>query len=377
MNRPKLSDFNFDSSPIKRYEVDLQRGIVKADNPEDHLRALQTIEALQRFATPSQFSPPVKAESLSKPQPKTGLRVADVVEKYFQLKKHLAQSTALSYKTSTSDFAEFLGNPIITEIEISDVTRWQEFLSKENEPRTIDNKIGVLNTIFNFAIKQGYYFKDNPAAGRKLMTKKQRAKSGWEIFDEEQIQLIFSLEAMKAWKRKDRDFYLVSLVCLLTGCRISEITGLFKHQLKQNPVPHINIDDAKTTAGIRKVPLIPQVFNELVEFCKYKTVKEQVFRYKIRLGKGSGNAAGQKFGRHLDKIGLDNPKLVFHSMRKFFNDYSMKKGKVPMEVRCQMLGHEVDNINFTTYASEYEVDQLAEFFSPIQNNILRLTGHES
>jgi integrase len=182
---------------------------------------------------------------------------------------------------------------------------------------------------------------------------------------------------LRQWKKTDRNFYLVVLTCLLTGCRVSEVTGLLKNQLKETPVPHIDIKDSKTSAGIRRVPLIPELFNELMEFSKYKTAKDQVFKYQIRLGKGSGNAVGQKFGRHLDKVGIDNDKLVFHSLRKFFNDYSMRKGKVPIEVRCQMIGHELDNINVSTYSSDFEIDQLAEVFSPIQKNILALTGFDT
>jgi integrase len=211
----------------------------------------------------------------------------------------------------------------------------------------------------------------------KVLTKKQKANDGWKIFEVEEIQRIYSIQGQADWYKKDRHFYLVMILALITGCRVSEMTGILKNQLRAEPVPHLKINDAKTKAGIRKVPLPKEFFDELMEFAKYKTDKQQVFKYLIRDGKGSGNAVGQKFGRYLDGIGIDDKKLVFHSLRKFFNDYSMRKFKVPLEVRCQMVGHELDNINVTTYANELEIEELSEIFLPVQENILKLIGKNS
>lgn len=351
---------------IKKFEINLREGILKADGPEDHARMMEALDKLGQIThTPPS---PLKGE----PSRRSVLRIPEVVEKFFQLKKQLKPATALAYKNIVNEFAGFIGNPEIDQIDESDVTRYMDHLAKFSTTRTIDNKVGVLNTVFNFAIKQGYYFKSNPASNRKLMTKKQKEKDGWGIFTEEEIKKVFAPEHLKEWKGKDPDFYFVTIISLLTGCRISEITGITKSQVRETPVPHINITDSKTAAGIRTVPLLPEIFEELMEFAKNKTAKQQVFKYQIRLGKGSGNAAGQKFSRHLDKLEIENDKLVFHSLRKFFNDYSGKKAKVPLEIRCQMVGHEFGNINVTTYSREYEVTELAEIFTPVQRQILQL-----
>ena len=87
------------------------------------------------------------------------------------------------------------------------------------------------------------------------------------------------------------------------------------------------------------------------------------------MGKGSGNAVGQKFGRHLDKIGIDNDQLVFHSLRKFFNDYCLKNG-VAFEPRCQIMGHEIENVNVGIYTNKFTLEQVEEIFSPVQKRIL-------
>ena len=353
---------------LKKYEIDLGRGVFKSEGAEDHTRMLDALETIGKL-NPTAPSPPG-----SPSKGRSGLRMPDVVEKFFRLKTQLKPGTVLSYKKTVNEFAGFINNPLIEDVNISDVTRYQEDLTRYNNIRTIDGKMAALTSVFNFAIKQGYYFKENPAAGRKLMTKQQKAKTGYAIFEIEEIQKLFDLPTLQAWKKKDPDYYYVCLICLVSGCRISEVTGILKSQLKQNPVPHINILDSKTTAGIRKVPLPKDFFEEILEFAKYKSEKQQVFKYQFRLGKGSGNAVGQKFARHLDKIGMTERKLVFHSLRKFFNNYSMKQGKIPIEPRCQMIGHELDNVNVAVYSNEFEIEDLANIFSKVQGEILNLTG---
>lgn len=62
-----------------------------------------------------------------------------------------------------------------------------------------------------------------------------------------------------------------------------------------------------------------------------------------RVGKGAGNAIGKKFSRHLEVVKVNRPKLVFHSLRKFCNNYLLEND-VSMEARCQFIGHELGSV---------------------------------
>ena len=353
---------------IRRFEINIGQGIYKSEGPDDHQRMMETLEKIGPIAPSSRPQPP--GEPLKE---KVGLRLPELVEKFFQLKKQLRPATVLSYKTCVNEFAGFLDNPLVQDVEISDVTRYQEHISTFNTTRTIDNKTAILTSIFNFGIMQGYYHKENPAAGRSLMTKQQEAQAGFDIYESQDIKQIFSDHSFGHWKTKDPDFYFVSMLCLLTGARVSEITGLLKSQISETPVPHINVLDAKTKAGIRKIPVPSEFLAALQDFARNKTAKQSVFKYKQRLGKGSGSAVSQKFGRHLDKIGIENKKLVLHSLRKFVNDFCLKN-KIPFEPRCQFIGHAIKNVNVATYSRVFEVAELAEIILPIQERILGMTS---
>ena len=340
---------------IKKYEIDLQRGVYKSNDADDHSRMLDALEQIGKF------NPPAPQPPQGKPSKQTqGLRLPEVVEKLFMLKKQLKPATVVAYKKTCNEFSGFINNPMVGDIDVSDVTRYQEHLATFNTTRTIDNKIGVLNSVFNFAKQQGYYFKDNPAANRKLMTKTQMAQNGFDIFEVEEIQKVFGTE-FKLWKKKDPDFYYACILAVISGCRVSEITSLLKENLRPNPVPHIKIKDSKTSAGVRSVPIAEEFFDELRKFANLKTEKQQIFKYQIRLGKGSGNAVGQKFSRHLDKIGIDNDQLVFHSLRKFFNNFCLNNG-IAFEARCQIMGHEIKNVNVEIYSKKFTLEQMEKYF---------------
>jgi hypothetical protein len=101
--------------------------------------------------------------------------------------------------------------------------------------------------------------------------------------------------------------------------------------------------------------------------------KDRIFKYPEKLGKGSGNAVGKKFKRHLKEVGVDREKLVFHSLRKFLNDYLMKAG-MPYEPRCQMIGHEIDDTNVSTYTGEFSVEELAAIMQEPISGLHNMSG---
>ncbi|WVN42567.1 tyrosine-type recombinase/integrase [beta proteobacterium MWH-UniP1] len=350
----------------KSFEIDLQRGILKSDGPEDHQRMMEALGVLKSI-----HKAPKTEEQDLKPTAtkKQGLTVPQVVDKLFLLKKDLKEATRISYGNTAKEFSTFLKNPLVFEVQPSDITRYQEYLAEEikvpgkekkaNSTRTIDNKISALRTIFNFAITQGYSNGANPAQNRQLMSSKKRKQSnGYAIFELDEIKSLYHSDYFKEQKQKDPDYYWVLMLGIHTGCRISEITGLKATQFKKTDsgVNYIQIRDSKTSAGIRSVPIPDELLQSgLADFIKDK---DQLFKYTLRLGRGSGNAVGKKFKRHLETVGITRDKLVFHSIRKFVNDF-LKQNGIPYEVRCQFIGHEIEDINNRVYAKDFNVEQIA------------------
>lgn len=367
----------------KKFEIDLGQGIFKANGPEDSKLMLEALGVIRSSEFSSQFSnsqtttgtakQPLKRDIVVAVSNKKGLSILGLLDKYFLLKSHLVPATALSYKNTVQEFSEVLKKPLVEHILVSDVTWYQEYLAvKGNTPRTIDSKIGTIRALMNFAIKQGFYFEKNPAADRNLQSRREKAKSGFAIFDAEEIELIFNSEFFHFQRTKDPDYFWATLLCLVTGCRSSEVTSLEISNLKttKSGKNFFWVRDSKTAAGIREVPF-PSKLMEIgfQDFIKGK--EKQVFKYEIRDGKGSGNAVGKKFARNIESVNINRPKLVFHSLRKFCNDFLLKN-KIPIDARCQFIGHEIDSVNVQVYASKLTIDELHDVITPVQDRILEL-----
>jgi len=377
MDNSKLpaSLFNLEPDTVKRYEIDLSRGILKSDGVEDHARMLEALALLKgaSVAPPAPVQAPYTPEPLPQAKSKTGLKLMDLIDKFFLLKSHSKPATVVAYKNVAKETAHFLGNPFIQDIQLSDITRLQENLAVKNSARTVDNKMAVLRTLFSFAKTQGYFFSENPAKDRKILSEKDKAKAGFSIFEKEEIKKIFISDFMKKAKEEDKDYYWSLMLGLYSGARIGEITGLTRKQFRttEDGINYITITDSKTKAGIRKIPLSQKLFDSgLQEFIEGK---DRVFKYPEKLGKGSGNAVGKKFKRHLEEVGIDRDKLVFHSLRKFLNDYLLKSG-MQYEPRCQVIGHEIDDTNVSTYSGDYSVDELAKIMQEPIAGLHNLSG---
>jgi site-specific recombinase XerD len=362
--------------PPEKYELDASRGIFKADGPEDHARLMEAIEALKTlqsglpFAAPAVAPAPVAAPTPPLDDP-TALMLDELAEKYFLLKK-VKQATVNSYRGAADELSAFLGNPRITRIAPSDISRFQEHLAnKGNGHRTVDNKTGALRALLGFAKKQGYMRQDNPAAGRSLMNKRQKAKDAWATFEQDELDALLSSGFFRDRITDDTDYTTAVLMAIFTACRVGEITALKKEDFKRSRkgIPFFTIRDSKTAAGIREVPLHPYIFARIIpKLDALKSPSGKLFRYQERDGKGSGNAVGKMLKQNLIAARLDRPKLVFHSLRKYTNNELMELG-VSLEHRCRLAGHELDNVNVQTYTKTIGVDELAAAIFPALDTI--------
>jgi len=373
-----------DFDKLRKYELDLNRGIAKADSPEDHERLMEAL----RLIRGGYRAPSTPEEALARfdgfeahseqSSTKNSLTLSELLDKYILLKK-LKPATVLAVTNATNEFLKFTKNKkFITEFLVSDITRYQEFLAgeKKNSIRTIDGKISYIKLLFNFAISQGYLLGKNPAAGKSLLTKKQKSTGGYLIFEQDEIKNIYTSEYFNEQKKQDPDYYYILLLGLLTGCRISELTSITKDQIKISEKGNhfFVIRDSKTVAGQREIPVPGKIFEAgFQSFIDKKSGNEPIFKYVNREGKGSGNAVGKKFSRHLELLKINRGKLVFHSLRKFINNFLMKKDSgVPYEPRCQFMGHEIESVNVAIYSADYSIDELSAIINPFQEKIIGL-----
>lgn len=106
MHKPKLSDFNFDSSKISEYEIDLAAGKLSADGPDDHQRMLEALEKLTKAHAQVQPLRGVENSVLVQTSiPATGrITVSELATKFFTLKSSLTSGTKTDYLATAKEF---------------------------------------------------------------------------------------------------------------------------------------------------------------------------------------------------------------------------------------------------------------------------------
>lgn len=368
MSKPKLSDFDF-GADLKKYEIELGNIRIKADSEADHSRAMQAIAALKELPRATADSPPSVAVEAGAHSSPSGIVLLELLDRYLQMKP-LAVGSVPAVKNAVMQFAHHVGKKKpIDEILKVDVTRFAEKLKASGLAlQTVQNRINLLKAVFNFAREYSYLKGENPVS-LKVMTKAQKLAVGYEIFDDEDIVSIYRDSYFSPEKTTDPDYFYVCLLAVVTGLRIGAITNLTTSDVKKSDsgICFLRIRDDKTANGKRDIPVMDQIFEDgFADFVAQKS--GPIFKYTERVGRGKGNAVGKKFSRRLEEVGLKNRKLVFHSLRKYANDFYAKAG-VGLEARSQFFGHELDNTNINFYTKPYSLDKLFELVEPAQSRI--------
>jgi integrase len=375
MHKPKLSDFDFGSSVLKRYEIDLASGKLRADGPEDHALMMQALEKLTAAITPptpSKGAPLVETPvSVSAIPTASRLTLSELAQKFFSLKSSLSEGTRTDYLATAREFDAFTTLTILPKITDQTVTKFMEHLAgKGNTPRTIDKKVGAVRALFNFAIKQKIFTGSNPAADRNLLSKKEKRQGGSNPFELSDLQALFACPQFKQCKTQNPDFYWIVVTGMLTGIRVTALSAITNLSLKVTPkgTHYIYVEQDKTAAGRRSVPIPEPVFTGLKAFLDEK----KGFIYENRAdGKGASDPVRKELDKHKKLVKFEGSKLTFHSFRKTLNTFLMHE-KVPFEVRCQFIGHEFDHVNKQVYGEQFSTDEVAEWIIPAQKKLLEL-----
>lgn len=327
---PNLSDIlpGVDAESAHRYELDMERGIMRADGPDDHARMM---EALDKFTVarprsipkvseglpPATVSPPVmpvlKSPLLSK--------VAEDWELHCVTKN--AERTVRAKMGHYGDFVK----RIAKDVEINAITKnvvvgYKAALLKAGQKaKTIDNKLLTLNDLFNYALSHGHYTVSNesPVSGLFIQTKQQRVEQNepYEQFSREELAKIFN-PAVYPQKMDEPDLFWAPLIALHTGMRISEVAQLRCQDFGEADGPYLFVYRSKTGAGRRNLPIAKALIDlGLLDYlAEVRTAGAgRLFPNRPYVNGTYGKRLSERFAGYLKDLGIKRPHLSFHSFR--------------------------------------------------------------
>ena len=292
---------------------------------------------------------------------KSDMHVKNAVEKFLDfivLEKGLAQNTFESYANDLSEFATFLAQKHISEIEKIDkksILNYYKFLEKKAFSKsTLQRRYSALNQLFKYLIRQNI-LKTNPMLTMRRQKKEIKLP---KFLTEEEIARIISTYSNTTNRnsisgntinsnineiKKFRNRLIIEML-YSTGMRVSELCEL---PLKAVLVSKKDaVDDYKfiTIRGKgqkeRIVPLRKDVVLELQEYIKLTVKKGQ--KYLFENDKNGAPITRRMVGIILKQAailaGLNPEKVSPHKIRHSFATHLLQKGLDIREIQ-ELLGH--------------------------------------
>ena len=250
----------------------------------------------------------------------------------------------------------------------------QTFAAKQtsNAASRISSKTAELifqpaRTFFSWCVSSEGLIEINPAQAVKV-TVKQDKKAGRvrRPFETDEIERLFSWPLYQGCKSKSRRHvpgdniyrdgkYWLPILGYYTGCRLGELVQMAIEDVVSNDThPHLDINEkvlvggstksVKSNAGLRKVPLHPDLIE--LGFLDFVAKRAKQDKLNVRLFSeipfgvdGQASTEYSKiFGRLMDKVGLKDPQLVFHSWRHGVEDALRDAGCQPYVID-RIIGH--------------------------------------
>ncbi len=209
---------------------------------------------------------------------------------------------------------------------------------------TANGYLRSLGSIFRFAVEEGYVDTD-PTSGILLPKESVRAKDKRLPFDLADLRAIFAaplytgaVDDGPGYARPGpnvvrRGRFWVPIIALFSGMRLNEICQLTVDDFDEDdgvPVILIREDDdeikrLKTKAAARSLPVHPQLERiGLLAYVRERRTAGSTVPLFPELEVGSTGYRSDQFSkffsRFLKKVGITNPKKVFHSFRHTYRD---------------------------------------------------------
>ncbi|WP_374656758.1 tyrosine-type recombinase/integrase [Phenylobacterium sp.] len=243
------------------------------------------------------------------------------------------------------------------------------------DAKTVALHIADVKSMFIWAQKQGY-LKEPPLAGLAVdQPKKPKGEKPRRPFGEAELRKLFLAPNFTGCRGPRRRFeagsniirdgkFWIPIIAYYTGARLSELVQLhledanvhdgipFIDVNENNPTGQLHRKHVKSEAGIRKIPLhsdlIALGFREFVASRRLDKRAQSAGRlfWEIPYGAdGQPSSTFSKwFARLMDKAGLQDPALVFHSFRHTAED-ALRNAKEPQYVINRIIGHDDGHIS--------------------------------
>jgi integrase len=253
------------------------------------------------------------------------IQFQDMTDKY--LKEHAHSRDTLTVKTLMMFFSGYM----IAQITTKAIAEYRNMRLKSVKPATVYQELALLRRMFNVAIKEWEWFKDNPVSRLSFSVGNRNARVRWLTMEEE--KLLLEKATNPAWLRS------LLTVALHTGMRRGEILDL-RWQNVDLLKRLIRIVKSKN-GEMRSIPMS----NTLVNLFKEMNVRD----ISGRVFPISKSSVRHAFDKVVEKVNLKD--FRFHDLRHSFATRLVQNGVDLYKVK-ELLGHKTITMTMR-YAHHY------------------------
>lgn len=238
---------------------------------------------------------------------------------------------------------------------------WQELIrsfggrTKGLADATVNRHMATLSALWQWAEDREHCEGRNPFQGHQRKLKLGQNRGEFVAWKPDELRVLFSPPP------KREDVTEVMLVAMFTGMRRDEIASLTFGQIREEQsVPVLDITNAKTRAGVRLVPIHPEL-DWLLRRAEGQPPGDRIwpnFRAEGP-GKKPGDHLGKEFSRFKQARGFTTRAKSFHSFRKNVVG-QLEVARVPENEVAMLVGHEKRGFTFRTYGNRELLQRLAE-----------------
>ncbi|GLQ49473.1 site-specific integrase [Dyella flava] len=359
----------FQQRTSRKYEIDLANGVLKANDQDDHDRAMEALDRLGRLrgAMPGQ----AKQKAASPATQSVGLTLEKAIQNYSEIEAPgLKADTWDGRQRALKTFVESFG----ARTPVASITRpmaaeWAgELVRKGVAKRTAVNYVSNVAQLFAFLVQQGH-LTENVVKGVMVMKKREKAQRRaeghqWEAFDTDQLKRIYSPENLALMTKVHPCW--AALLGLYSGARVGEIAQIYLRDIVQEQgiwcirlTVESDGQSVKTEGSKRLVPLHPDIldlgFIDYVEKLRSEGAERLFPDVNLEGKAGKGSVISKSFTYHLKRSEVSviprrqNGRVGFHSLRKSVIQ-SLQGTQVSDEQRRAFVGHEQsDDVHTTSY----------------------------
>lgn len=240
---------------------------------------------------------------------------------------------------------------------------YTEYISSLH-PATAKKHLSSVKVYWDYLIMRGHVHGENPWENQTIQNRKRRVERGSDIterpFTEQEISTLLYSNYPKGM-RKDFQQQIADAIRIsaLSGMRLAEIITLWVEEcpLDEHGVGFFNIQQGKTSAAARKVPIHPDLI-EIVRRRTYGKKPQDWLFHELAKERDASDTFGKRFANYREKLGVDDKRegrrrslVNFHSFRRWFVTEAERAGQ-PESTISQVVGHEEGrkSITFKVYS---------------------------